>query len=295
MTLNAKALEAAKAAFSRAENSPNLILCCSCDGKGYTHGFGEGGADPDWCESCGGGCVELAKGEEDRPIREAITTYLSSLPQAGVSERLAIARGHLSNIEAHGNAEANAVLVIRNVLSELEASLSSQQEEAVPVDAERIREVIAEESAGGAAVGWMSCTGCHETTEGAETGNYPYSKAFGCYVGAGCSECGGIGVVWEYWSKDTLDDMERDPTASPVPADAGEPGIKTAYERGRADAYDEAAALHEEDAQAYNHARDPGMANHERSYARKFRKRAEIIRSALLPATSKAKGSGDND
>lgn len=76
-----------------------------------------------------------------------------------------------------------------------------------------------------------------------------------------------------------------------VPPDAGEPGIKAAYERGRADAYDEAADQHEADAQNYNRIRDPGMANHQRSYVRTFRKRAEALRSALVPATSKVKGS----
>lgn len=47
-----------------------------------------------------------------------------ALPDA-MRARLAMARGHLSNIEAHGNAEANAVLVIRNVLAELEAALAA--------------------------------------------------------------------------------------------------------------------------------------------------------------------------
>lgn len=73
-----------------------------------------------------------------------------------------------------------------------------------------IAEVIKEESAGGAACGWKSCSGCHETNEGAETGYYPYSKTFGCYVGSGCSECGGLGVVWEYWSEDALKMMADD-------------------------------------------------------------------------------------
>lgn len=87
-----------------------------------------------------------------------------------------------------------------------------------PFDALRIREVIEEESANDAVAGWRSCTGCHETNEGAETGHYPYSKAFGCYVGAGCRECGGIGVRWEHYSKEDLCAMARD-----LPASAGEP------------------------------------------------------------------------
>tara|TARA_R110002126_G_scaffold290704_4_gene448316 strand:- start:16836 stop:17837 length:1002 start_codon:yes stop_codon:yes gene_type:complete len=44
---------------------------------------------------------------------------------------------------------------------------------------------------------WRSCSGCHETNEGAETGHYPYSKVFQCYFGSGCRECGGLGVVWD--------------------------------------------------------------------------------------------------
>ena len=44
---------------------------------------------------------------------------------------------------------------------------------------------------------WNSCSGCHETNEGAETGFYPYSPDFQCYLGAGCRECGGIGAVWD--------------------------------------------------------------------------------------------------
>jgi hypothetical protein len=28
--------------------------CKRCDGRGYHHGFGEHGHDPDWCSRCGG-------------------------------------------------------------------------------------------------------------------------------------------------------------------------------------------------------------------------------------------------
>jgi DnaJ-class molecular chaperone len=31
-----------------------VIVCDRCKGKGYHHGFGEDGYDPDWCEKCGG-------------------------------------------------------------------------------------------------------------------------------------------------------------------------------------------------------------------------------------------------
>ncbi|GAB4071683.1 hypothetical protein GCM10028812_46270 [Ancylobacter sonchi] len=77
-------------------------------------------------------------------------------------------------------------------------------------DAARIAQVIEEEGADGAACGWKPCTGCHETNEGASTGHYPRSKAFGCEVGAGCRECGGLGVVWEHWSARDLEEMAKD-------------------------------------------------------------------------------------
>lgn len=56
------------------------------------------------------------------PLADLEAAAALSRPEQ-VVKRLEMARGHLSNIEAHGNAEANAVLVIRNVLSELEAAL----------------------------------------------------------------------------------------------------------------------------------------------------------------------------
>ncbi|MPQ71457.1 hypothetical protein [Pseudomonas sp. MWU12-2323] len=44
---------------------------------------------------------------------------------------------------------------------------------------------------------WDSCSGCHETEDGHPVGKYPYSQLFGCALGAGCGECGGIGAVWD--------------------------------------------------------------------------------------------------
>ncbi|MCA0851210.1 hypothetical protein [Salipiger thiooxidans] len=53
---------------------------------------------------------------------------------------------------------------------------------------------------------WVSCSGCHETNEGYETGHYAYSPVFKCYVGCGCSECGGLGVVWDNTDYSALGD-----------------------------------------------------------------------------------------
>lgn len=42
---------------------------------------------------------------------------------------------------------------------------------------------------------WRSCSGCHELNEGHATG--PYSAVLKCHLGGGCSECGGIGAIWD--------------------------------------------------------------------------------------------------
>jgi hypothetical protein len=44
---------------------------------------------------------------------------------------------------------------------------------------------------------WRTCCGCHETEDGHPDGHYPYSEILKCDLGGGCSECGGIGAVWD--------------------------------------------------------------------------------------------------
>jgi hypothetical protein len=40
--------------YLQLQESPEFKPCPRCNGKGYHHGFGEHGHDPDWCEDCGG-------------------------------------------------------------------------------------------------------------------------------------------------------------------------------------------------------------------------------------------------
>ncbi|MFM0046068.1 hypothetical protein PQQ99_36795 [Paraburkholderia sediminicola] len=44
---------------------------------------------------------------------------------------------------------------------------------------------------------WRICAGCHESEDGHPVGKYPYSETLGCELGVGCSDCGGIGAVWD--------------------------------------------------------------------------------------------------
>lgn len=44
---------------------------------------------------------------------------------------------------------------------------------------------------------WHPCSGCYETEDGHPVGRYPHSELFGCALGGGCSECGGIGAIWD--------------------------------------------------------------------------------------------------
>jgi|GEM_PF-2506417 len=77
------------------------------------------------------------------------------------------------------------------------ASADSQHERAadsptVPIELSGVAEAI--ESGDGF---WRTCSGCHETCDGHPVGDYPYSEILKCDLGAGCSECGGIGAVWD--------------------------------------------------------------------------------------------------
>lgn len=58
---------------------------------------------------------------------------------------------------------------------------------------------------------WRSCSGCHETNEGQETGDYPFSAVYECHVGSGCHECGGIGAIWDYHSPEDLAQLDVEP------------------------------------------------------------------------------------
>jgi hypothetical protein len=65
---------------------------------------------------------------------------------------------------------------------------------------------------------WVTCTGCHESEDGYDNGYYPHSNTFGCKLGGGCSECGGIGAIWDTTDYGAMaDEMHAAETAAPPP------------------------------------------------------------------------------
>ena len=69
-TVTDEQVERAAKAYDDACMTPTFKPCPRCNGKGYHHGFGESGADPDWCDNCGG--VGEIDADPLKPIRAAL-------------------------------------------------------------------------------------------------------------------------------------------------------------------------------------------------------------------------------
>ncbi|MCA7888235.1 hypothetical protein LGM58_34205 [Burkholderia contaminans] len=105
----------------------------------------------------------------------------------------------------------------------LVASLAEQHEAAPAEELSNVHEVLA--SGKGF---WRTCSGCHESEDGHPVGEYPYSDILQCDLGAGCTECGGIGAVWDNTDYDDLVDFLEKREAD---ADAKQPEPLVANER----------------------------------------------------------------
>ncbi len=73
---------------------------------------------------------------------------------------------------------------------------------------------------------WVSCTGCYATDEGYPTAST--DPVFGCALGMGCRECGGLGAVWDPtdWSTLAVEDegeLSRDEPPAAAPGSGGAP------------------------------------------------------------------------
>ena len=78
---------------------------------------------------------------------------------------------------------------------------------------------------------WRSCSGCYETEDGQNVHGYPHSNVFGCTLGGGCSECGGIGAVWDTTDYADMGETLAAEMHSGIPAQAV--GMRAALERAQ--------------------------------------------------------------
>lgn len=116
-------------------------------------------------------------------------------------------------IEAVLQRQYGQIAALEAEIASLKAAASAPvaPDVAVAIELQGVREALAE----GRGV-WAPCSGCHELTEGHATG--AFSSVLSCHLGNGCSECGGIGAVWD----DTdYDEMAR----SMMSADAAPPPV----------------------------------------------------------------------
>lgn len=104
--------------------------------------------------------------------------------------QLEAALGDMAHAWSHAETEA-AKKRIRRLFAR-RAQPEGEAPQAEPAELTGVREQI-EKGAGF----WHACSGCHDTEDGHPTGPYAYSSTMGCALGNGCSECGGIGAIWD--------------------------------------------------------------------------------------------------
>jgi hypothetical protein len=114
----------------------------------------------------------------------------------------------------------DAFRLLRKLASALSDPAEATQAGAVPAELSSVKEVL-ENGAGF----WRTCSGCYETVDGHPVGHYPHSSILGCTLGGGCSECGGIGAVWDDTDYDAMADamLAADPQAPVADAARAEP------------------------------------------------------------------------
>ncbi|EYS89529.1 hypothetical protein CF68_33110 [Cupriavidus sp. SK-4] len=97
--------------------------------------------------------------------------------------------------------------------AEMVPSAGGQQVEQLPVELRAVAETVAE----GAGF-WATCTGCYDTEDGRPTQKYAHSDVFGCELGNGCRECGGLGAVWDDTDYAAMVEFMEQRDTAPAPA-----------------------------------------------------------------------------
>jgi len=90
-------------------------------------------------------------------------------------------------------------------------SAGAQQADQLPVELRAVAETVAD---GGGF--WTPCTGCYDTEDGRPTQKYAHSDVFGCELGNGCRECGGLGAVWDDTDYAAMAEFMEQPDAAPA-------------------------------------------------------------------------------
>jgi|GEM_PF-2200205 len=126
-----------------------------------------------------------------------------------------IANGHAGPRTAQAVEHARAALVA--IISD------AAQAPAVPVELQAVEHELKRGDGF-----WRTCSGCYESEDGYPVGHYPHSAILGCTLGGGCSECGGIGAVWDDTDYGAMADamhaeMIAQENAAPVAPAAGAP------------------------------------------------------------------------
>lgn len=175
-------------------------------------------------------CMDMVSAQSRIAELESRIEFNGDHSQDGIvkrDERIADLERQLRNAKFAENLDAEDKAFFASLRA---PSAPAVEQQPVPVELAGVHEQIKE----GAGF-WRSCSGCYETEDGHPVGSYPYSKVLECPLGNGCSECGGIGAIWD---NNDYEEMARDwdvETAAPQAADTDKVREASAWEALRAD------------------------------------------------------------
>ncbi len=132
-------------------------------------------------------------------------------PAAPVADQSDLTQQTLDDVMAGIPARDAEIAALRKEIETQRAQQPVSGADGLPIELQGVSETAAE---GGGM--WRSCSGCHELNEGHDTG--PRSKVFGCALGNGCSECGGIGAIWDTTDYGAMGDALAASIAQPQPS-----------------------------------------------------------------------------
>lgn len=125
---------------------------------------------------------------------------IEAFAAAPISAQPDVTQQTLDDVKAGIPARDAEIEALHRELETLRAQQPVSGADGLPIELRGIAEAIG--NGGGF---WRSCSGCHESNEGMATG--PFSETLKCHLGVGCSECGGIGAIWDTTDYDAMADF----------------------------------------------------------------------------------------